>query len=73
MGDLVKSNLAEIAVNGEWTQTERMWALGGGVLVLLLLAGLVRKLILRRKRMKNAIFCNSKNKYKSRLGKKIKY
>ena len=44
------------------------------LLVLLLLVILVRGLVQRAERRKHAIFSNSKNKYKSRLGKKnIKY
>ena len=74
MIDFVKTNLTGITATGELSQSERMWILGGGAAVLVLAAWLIRKLVLRRQRRKNAIFSNSKNKYKSRLGKKnIKY
>lgn len=73
MIDSAKTKVMGIAVSGEMTQSERILILAGCAVVLLLAAILVRKLVLRRRRMKNAIFCNSKNKYKSRLGKKVKY
>lgn len=63
-----------IAADGVLTMREGLLIAATAVLVLLLLVMLVRGLVQRAKRRKHAIFSNSKNKYKSRLGKKnIKY
>lgn len=63
-----------IAADGVLTVREGLLIAAAAVLVLLLLVILVRGLVQRAKRRKHAIFSNSKNKYKSRLGKKnIKY
>ena len=63
-----------IAADGILTVREGLLMAAAAVLVLLLLVILVRGLVQRAERRKHAIFSNSKNKYKSRLGKKnIKY
>ena len=63
-----------IEADGILTVREGLLMAAAAVLVLLLLVILVRGLVQRAERRKHAIFSNSKNKYKSRLGKKnIKY
>ncbi|MGN0713876.1 MAG: hypothetical protein ACI4LJ_08825 [Anaerovoracaceae bacterium] len=63
-----------IAADGVLTMREGLLMAAAAVLVLLLLVTLIRGLMHRAERRKHAIFSNSKNKYKSRLGKKnIKY
>jgi len=63
-----------ICPDGVWTVKEGIFAGAAGLVVLLVAAGIIRGLVSRRQRKKYAIFSNTKNKYKSRLGKKnIKY
>ena len=64
----------KLGIEADGILTVREGLLMAAVLVLLLLVILVRGLVQRAERRKHAIFSNSKNKYKSRLGKKnIKY
>ena len=72
MTDFLEKKLG-ILIDGVWTVKEAAVCGAAVLLVLLAVFFVVRRLVQRSQRKKNAIFSNSKNKYKSRLGKKIKY
>ncbi|MCI6011267.1 MAG: hypothetical protein PUK54_07940 [Firmicutes bacterium] len=63
-----------IQIDGVWSVQEGLLCAAAAVLAVLILVVVIKRLTERAERRKHAIFSNSRNKYKSRLGKKnIKY
>lgn len=62
-----------IQLDGVLSVQEGLLLAAAAVALLLIVVIAVRGLMQRVERKKHAIFSNSKNKYKSRLGKKNKY
>ena len=77
--NIIKNFLTEklnIVVDGSWTSAEIIAAAIAAVIVLLLILAIVKiiKGISRRANpRKDTIFSHRKNKYKNRIGKKVKY
>ncbi|MBR5230242.1 MAG: hypothetical protein IKW01_05220 [Firmicutes bacterium] len=65
-----------IVADGSWTTTEILAAIIAALVILLLIAVIIKLIGILLQRMnprKDTIFSHRKNKYKNRIGKKVKY
>lgn len=77
--DIIKELMAEkfnILIDGAWNKAEMVAAAIAAIVVLLLIiliVKLIKEISRRANPRKDTIFSHRKNKYKNRIGKKVKY